>query len=99
MKDVLPWLSLAVVGASLLFSVLSYIRAGRWKDGEDAADLIRRVAEIEREVSALDAQMKNVATKADIAGISAEVRSLGENIIKAERGIDRIEGWLIKERT
>lgn len=95
----LPWLSLIAVLASLGVSALSYVRAGRWKDGEDAARLINRVGEIERDVVEVKSQMKNVATKADIAGITAEVRSLNDNIIKAERGIDRIEGWLIKERT
>lgn len=98
MTQLLPWLSLVAVLASLGVSALSYVRAGRWKDGEDAARLIARVAEIERDVVELNSKMENVATKADVATLTAKVEGVENQIRTIDRGVERIEGFLMKER-
>lgn len=96
MTQFLPWLSLIAVLASLGVSALSYNRAGRWKDGEDASRLIQRVGEIERDVVELTAQMKNVATKADVERLTAKVEGVETQIRTIDRGVERIEDFLIK---
>lgn len=96
--DVLPWLSLAIMLVSLAVSLAAYARSGRWKDGEDATRLIDRVGRCETAITTLNAQMSNVATKEDMAGIRAEVAALGGDIRSTERGVERIEGFLMKER-
>lgn len=98
MTQVLPWLSLVAVLASLGVSALSYVRAGRWKDGEDAARLIARVGGIEHDVVELKSQMKNVATKADVERLTAKVEGVETQTRTIERGVERIEDFLIKER-
>lgn len=98
MTQFLPWLSLVAVLASLGVSALSYVRAGRWKDGEDAARLIARVGEIERDVVEVKAQMKNVATKADVARMEAKIEGVETQNRTIERGVERIESYLMKDR-
>lgn len=98
MTQLLPWLSLVAVLASLGVSALSYVRAGRWKDGEDAARLIARVGEIERDVVEVKAQMKNVATKADVARMEAKIEGVETQNRTIERGVERIESYLMKDR-
>lgn len=98
MTQLLPWLSLVAVLASLGVSALSYVRAGRWKDGEDATRLIARVGGIEHDVVELKSQMKNVATKADVASLTAKIDGVENQNRTIERGVERIEGFLMKER-
>lgn len=98
MSQFLPWLSLVAVLASLGVSALSYVRAGRWKDGDDAARLIARVGDIEHEVVELKAKMENVATKADVERLTAKVEGVETQIRTIDRGVERIEGFLMKER-
>lgn len=96
MTQLLPWLSLIAVLASLGVSALSYVRAGRWKDGEDATRLISRVGEIERDVERLTAQMENVATKADVERLTAQLAAVADHSRTIERGVERIESFLMK---
>ena len=96
MTQLLPWISLAAVLASLGVSALSYARAGRWKDGDDAARLIARVDDIERDVVELTAQMKNVATKADVERLTTQLAAVADHSRTIERGVERIESFLMK---
>mgnify|MGYP001610557456 CR=1 FL=1 len=96
--EIVALLALGLSALNALLLMLTFIRAGRWKDGEDARHLIGRVGVVEGDVTTLKAQMQNVATKADVAGITASLNALGADIRAAERGVDRIEGLLMKER-
>lgn len=98
MTELLPWLSFFAVLASLAVAGLSYVRAGRWKDSEDAATLIKRVGQCEGDIAGLKAGMDHVATKADVASLKAELRGQGNDIRSIERGVERIEGYMMKER-
>lgn len=99
MSHLVPWVSLAVVAASLLFSVLSYVRAGRWKDGEDAGRLIDRVDRCESRLDVAENRISNCATKEDTARIEGELGAMGREISTIRNGVVRIENHLIGGRT
>lgn len=96
MTQMLPWVSLAVVAASMMVSVAAYLRADRWRDGEDASRLLARVGAAEQALEALKVRMEGVATKEDVASLKAEVRAMGTDIRNTERGVERIEGFLMR---
>lgn len=96
MTALLPWVSLVMVAASLVVSLAAYLRADRWRDGEDAARLLTRVTATEQAIHGLQTRMEAVATKEDLAGLKAEVRALGTDIRNTERGVERIESYLMR---
>lgn len=97
MTQLLPWISLAVVSISLALSVASYVRSGRWKDGEDATRLIARVGTCEGEITTLKTQMLSVATKADVAALTEKLNGVKDHTQTIERGVERIEMLLMRE--
>ena len=99
MSQAVPWISLAVVAVSLLFSVLSYVRAGRWKDGEDASRLIDRVDRCESRLDVAESKITGCATKEDIARMEGELNALGREVVTVRNGVVRIENHLIGGRT
>jgi hypothetical protein len=92
-------LALAAIGLSsvnCLLLLLTFIRAGRWKDGDDARELIARVTSAESKIAGIEADMRNVATKADVAGLGERVAGVESHLKSIERGVERIESHLMR---
>lgn len=96
---VVEFLSLIALGLSALNAVLlllTFVRAGRWKDGEDARQLINRVTASEGDITAIKAELRNVATKADVAALGERLSGVEVHARSIERGVERIEGHLMR---
>lgn len=92
------WMALAAFALSALNTLLlllNFIRAGAWKDSDDAQRLIGRVTAAEGEITGLKAELRNVATKADVAGLGERVAGIEAHTRSIERGVERIESHLM----
>jgi len=96
LSEFLTLIALGISSLNAILLMLTFIRAGRWKDGEDAKALINRVSANEGDISTLKAQMLNVATKADVASLTAKVEGVEHQAKTIERGVERIEGHLMR---
>lgn len=96
LSEFLALTAIAVSAVNCLLLLLTFIRAGRWKDGEDARALIARVGGLEGDVATLKADMRNVATKADVAGLGERVAGVESHVRSIERGVERIESHLMR---
>ncbi len=96
MLEVLAGASLLISLVNALIFTLTFQRAGRWRDLEDAKALIQRMSLAEGEITGLKARMENVATKADVARLTAEVSGLEMLIKNTEAGVVRIEQLLMR---
>lgn len=80
-----------------LFAILTYHRAGRWKEGEDAKLLVAEVASIDKRLTTVEAEIKGLATKADLAEVRADLRGLERSIEKTAAGVERIEQFMMEK--
>lgn len=95
---------MALQAAAVLLSLVAvsiaigtYVRAGRWKEGDDAKELVAKVEGIDRRLTTVETQVKNLATKEDVAGLAAELRGLERLIQKTDAGVERIEQFFISK--
>lgn len=98
MTAVVQYLTLAVAIGALLTSVYVAIRAGRWRESDGARKMAADIADIDSRLITVEANMANVATKADITGLQAEVRGIETQIRGVDAAVSRIEGHLMGVR-
>ncbi len=105
--------SLLGIVASLLLSIFTYVRVGRWRETDEAKLLtgrvdkaeaniagkaaISEVALIDRRVTTIEAKLEHVATKADIANLGAKLDGLGQLIVRAETAVERVEQFMMEK--
>lgn len=65
------------------------------RDSGGIAALSARVGTAEGAILGLGARMENVATKADVTRLTAEVNGIERHIKSVESGVERIEGFLM----
>ncbi|EGF92441.1 hypothetical protein ABI_08770 [Asticcacaulis biprosthecium C19] len=70
-------------------------RAEKWSEHEIARALLSTVAEHETRLAAGEIKFLNLATKADIASVKAEVSALEKTIDKVDGAVVRIERLLM----
>ena len=91
--------ALGLSGINTIILVVTFRRAERWKESDDAKELIRRVGAVENDVQGVKARMENIATKADVARLTAEISGLEKHMTQQFQGVDsgvqRIESYLI----
>lgn len=88
--------SLLIAACALVMSVLTYVRAGRWKDSDAAQTLLATLSEHEKRLTAVEVKVSNLATKADIAKLEADFRSVEKQIQGVDEGVTRIERFLME---
>ncbi len=114
MKELLPYLAFGVSVLACGIALYVAVRAGRWRDSDDAKAIDNRInalattvggaatglalGAVATRVTALEAGMQHVATKADIAGLKAEVKGLESTISSVDAGVSRIEDHLMGVR-
>lgn len=95
MSDLLPYLSLAVATVAVVIAGLVALRNGRWRETDAAKEMADDIEDLGTRVTSLEAGMKNVATKADVATLTAELRGLEKTAALTQAGVSRIEGHLM----
>ncbi|NBB17031.1 hypothetical protein GVN21_16820 [Caulobacter sp. SLTY] len=112
MREFLPYAAFLVSVIACGLSLYVVIRAGRWRDSDDAKALDLRLTTIAStanaaapgaaltavatRVTTLEKGMESVATKADIAKLTAEVRGVEKTIENVDKGVTRIEDHLME---
>lgn len=82
------------------------VRAGRWRETDDARAVLARLTAAEKEIEVLKIRQNDVPSKADVATLRGEVHALaekvgatGEAVRGVASGIDRIETfWMQNSR-
>ncbi|WP_374569672.1 DUF2730 family protein [Phenylobacterium sp.] len=77
-------------------------RNGKWRETDEAKALIKRMGEVEGRVDkvegrvgTLEDDISDLPTKADIARLEGELKTVGNDVRAANAGIDRIEGFFL----
>lgn len=92
-------MTLVAVGLSALNAVVllkTYHRAGQWRESEDAKAILARLTLVENDITGFKARFENVATKADVARLTAEVNGLEQLVKNTDAGVIRIEQLLMR---
>lgn len=89
---------IAILGAlvSMGCAIGSYVRTGRWRETDDAKQLVQRIDALEKRIALIEARDKDLPTKADLAALSGDVRLVKQLVERAEKGIDRIEAYMMQ---
>ncbi len=81
--EFMPYLATAVSIAALLVAAATFVRAGRWREAEKLDQLEGRVGAHDKRITEVEATQRNLATKADITKLTAEIDGL-EKLVKSE---------------
>lgn len=87
------------VGLSALNAIIllrTYHRAGQWRESEDAKVILARLTKVESDIIGFKTRFENVATKADVARLTAEVNGLEQLVKNTDAGVIRIEQLLMR---
>lgn len=95
MRDLLPYLSLAVAVAAVIISGLVALRSGRWRETDEAREMAEDIEAMNGRLTALETSMKNVATKEDVARLTAELKGLENTASLTQAGVARIESHMM----
>ena len=88
--------TVAISAANLGLWALTYFRTGRWRETDDARELVRRVDDAEDRLTKIEAVQTNGATKAEVAGLKSELHGVRELVERTESGVRRIESHLMR---
>lgn len=78
MRELLPYLAVALSIAALILNALTFLRGGRWRETDDAKALVGRVAEVEGGVTAL-------------AGTGEAIAAVAGRVNETESRLDKLE--------
>lgn len=95
LAEFVTFAALGLSGINTVILIVTFKRAERWKESDEAKELIRRVGAVETDVQGVKTRMENIATKADVARLTAEVVGIEKHIKSVEGGVERIEGFLM----
>ncbi|HRD47542.1 MAG TPA: DUF2730 family protein, partial [Caulobacter sp.] len=98
MSEALPYFSLAVAVGALLVAIFVAMRAGRWRESDGAKEMAGAINKLDHRLTTVEADMRNVATKADIASLKSEVEGLERLAKNTDQAVTRIEGHLMGVR-
>ena len=98
MRELLPYLALAVSVIACAISAWTAIRAGRWRDTDEAQKLVDRLDEAEDRLTQIETKLEDLPTSADLAALKGEVHGLAGQVEKhVIPGLRRIEDFFVKE--
>lgn len=95
MSPSLPYLSLAVAVGALLVAIFVAMRAGRWRESDGAKEMAGAINKLDHRLTTVEADLRNVATKADIANLKSEVEGLERLAKNTDHAVNRIESLLM----
>lgn len=99
MTQMLPYVTAGLALVSCGIALFVAIRQGAWRNTDDAKALYGRVGALENRASLLESRFGELPTKSDVAGLTEKVTALQNAMDKTERGVERIEGFLMERAT
>lgn len=96
MTQLLPYVTAALALVSCGIALFVAIRQGAWRNTDDAKALYGRVGALESRASLLESKLGELPTKSDVTAISEKVGALQNAMDKTERGVERIESFLME---
>lgn len=72
------------------------VRAGNWRDTDDARALDKRISVIENRVQVCETRQEDLPTKADVALLRGEIHTANEMTRSALDGVRRIETFMMQ---
>jgi hypothetical protein len=88
--------TLMIATLGVILSLATFVRAGRWKEGEDAKALVKKVGDHDRRLTVVETEMRGLATKADTASILAHIDGIRDLVVRAENAVERVERHLME---
>ena len=88
--------STVLSACNLVLLLATYRRAAQWRESEDAKAILTRLTLVENDITGFKARFENVATKADVARLTAEVNGLEQLVKNTDAGVIRIEHLLMR---
>lgn len=85
----------AVVSAAC--AVYVTVRQARWRETDDARAIAGRITALTTRMEKVETRQEGMPTKADLATLSGDIQLVKQLIERAERGIDRIENFMMGE--
>ncbi len=97
LPEVLSMVTCACAVVAALCAVMVARRAQRWRDTDEAVQLLNRIDNAESRLDVLEVQVEGVATKADMAAVKAEIHAVAGTVDRQViPGLNRIEGYFIE---
>jgi septal ring factor EnvC (AmiA/AmiB activator) len=96
MSQVFQFASLAISTIACCLAAASFFRTKSWRDTDEAKALVGRISQVESRLSVIESEVEGLPTKADIARLEEQVRSVDHNVDRAQRGIDRLESYFLQ---
>ena len=85
-----------ISAANLGLWLLTYLRTGRWRETDDAKELVQRLDKCEDRLTTIEADLRNAASKAELAELKAELHGVRDLVERTEGGVRRIESHLLR---
>ncbi|WEK38667.1 MAG: hypothetical protein P0Y50_08885 [Candidatus Brevundimonas colombiensis] len=89
-------LSAGLSAINVVLLLATYRRAAQWRESDDAKAILARLTLVENDITGFKARFENVATKADVARLTAEVNGLEQLVKNTDAGVIRIEQLLMR---
>ncbi len=93
LSEIIP---IACSVVSCACAVFVSIRAGNWRDTDDARALDKRISAIEGRVQVCETRTADLPTKADVERLRGEVHTASELTRSALDGVRRIETFMMQ---
>ncbi len=105
MREFLPYAAFTVSVIACAISAGVAVRAGRWRNAEGHAALVRRVGDLEsgarlvgQRLDDLEEDVRNLPTKADFTRLEGEIKTTCAIADRTEKSVVRIESFLMERR-
>jgi hypothetical protein len=89
-------LALVLSTCAFLVSLFVALRAGKWRESDDAKSLIGRVSGLETRITVLETEMKDLPTKEDVARLEGKIQGVCDIGQRTEKAVDRIESYMME---
>jgi hypothetical protein len=76
-------------------AVFVAFRTGRWRETDDAKVIAARFQKIEGRLDIIETKQLELPSKADLAKLEGSINLVKELVERSERGIDRIESYML----
>lgn len=87
--------ALAIAALALLVALATYVRNGDWERSKAGAAIKADLNNQDRRITTLEADMKHLATKADVERLTSEIEAVADKVKTVGAGVNRIEDILL----
>ncbi len=102
MKELLPYMALAISAIACATSIWTAVRSASWRNSEAHAALVRKVGEIDREQGLLkqrllriEQEIDDLPTREDIARVEGKIDGNSNITLRVEQAVIRLQdAWI-----